>query len=93
MQVSVDPLQDHNKNGMQLQEGDGNSSPDGASEGDRFNTVWVLDSTRLPFYRAEAYHQFHDGIGKPFSPDYKVPGLGLLSNACTLPTSCHARAL
>jgi len=20
----------------------------------------------------QAYHQFHDGIGKPFAPDYKV---------------------
>jgi hypothetical protein len=68
-------IQEHNKNGMQLREGDGNSSPDGAAEGDRFNSVWVLDSSRLPFYRAEAYHQFHDGIGKPFGPDYKVPNL------------------
>jgi hypothetical protein len=58
---------------MQLREGDGNSSPDGAVEGDRFNTVWVLDSGRLPFHRAEAYHQFHNGIGKPFGPEYKVP--------------------
>lgn len=57
---------------MQLREGDGNSSPDGAVEGDRFNTVWVLDSGRLPFHRAEAYHQFHNGIGKPFGPEYKV---------------------
>lgn len=65
-------LQERNKNKMELREGDGNSSPDGAAEGDRFNTVWVLDSNQLPFHRAEAYHQFHDGIGKPFSPDYKV---------------------
>jgi peptide methionine sulfoxide reductase MsrA len=65
-------LQEHNKDGMQLREGDGNSSPDGAVEGDRFNTVWVLDSGRLPFHRAEAYHQFHNGIGKPFGPEYKV---------------------
>ena len=64
--------QEHNKDGMQLREGDGNSSPDGAVEGDRFNTVWVLDSGRLPFHRAEAYHQFHNGIGKPFGPEYKV---------------------
>lgn len=69
-------LQEHNKDGMQLREGDGNSSPDGAVEGDRFNTVWVLDSGRLPFHRAEAYHQFHNGIGKPFGPEYKVPTAG-----------------
>lgn len=34
--------------------------------------VWVLDSTALPFHLAEKYHQFHDGIGKPFPPEYKV---------------------
>lgn len=28
------------------------------------NVVWVVDSDALPFYRAEAYHQFHNGLGK-----------------------------
>lgn len=67
----IDP-QEHNKNGMELRAGDGNSPADGAAEGDRFNTVWILDTGALPFHLAEKYHQFHDGIGKPFPPEYKV---------------------
>ena len=26
--------------------------------------VWVVDSNELGFYQAEAYHQFHNGIGE-----------------------------
>jgi hypothetical protein len=65
-------LQERNTFGMELRAGDGNSPKDGKAEGDRFNTVWVLDSNSLPFHLAEKYHQFHDGIGKPFPPEYKV---------------------
>lgn len=52
-------------NRMRLVEGRGNEySPDGQhSEGDAFNTVFILDSTARPFFRAEQYHQFHNGIG------------------------------
>jgi hypothetical protein len=39
-------------------------------EGDECNVVWVVDSNQLPFYRAERYHQFHNGIGKAFGRDY-----------------------
>lgn len=35
------------------------------TEGDEFNTVWVLDSNQLGFNRAEQYHQFHNGLGTP----------------------------
>jgi hypothetical protein len=40
-------------------------APDG-SQDDLLNTVWVVDSSQLPFYRAERYHQFHHGLGKKF---------------------------
>lgn len=36
-------------------------------QGDLLNVVWVVDSDKLPFYRAERYHQFHHGLGKLFS--------------------------
>lgn len=29
---------------------------------DEANTVWVMDSTVFPFYRAEQYHQFHSNF-------------------------------
>lgn len=34
------------------------------TEGDEFNTVWVVDSNRLGFNRAEQWHQFHNGLGE-----------------------------
>ena len=66
-------LQEENVNGMDLREGAGNenvgllSSP---TEGDVLNTVWVIDSDKFPFFRAEVYHQFHNGLGKRFSTSY-----------------------
>lgn len=39
-------------------------------EGDEINVVWVVDSKQLPFYRAEVYHQFHNGLGKAFPAAY-----------------------
>ena len=54
-------------NGMQLREGRGNAFEAGKPrEGDELNVVWVVDSNALPFYRAERYHQFHNGIGEAF---------------------------
>ena len=58
---------------MDLREGAGNENqgPLGApTEGDELNTVWVVDSTKLPFFRAEVYHQFHNGLGKKFPTNY-----------------------
>ncbi len=49
--------------------------------------VWVLDSTALPFHLAENYHQFHDGIGKPFPPEYKVR-LGLKAHTTSTAPIC-----
>lgn len=59
-------LQAANVNGMRLLPGDGNTfSADGRpAEDDVINTVWVLDSDKLAFNRAEQYHQFHNGIGE-----------------------------
>lgn len=39
-------------------------------EADEINVVWVVDSEQLPFYRAEVYHQFHNGLGKAFPAAY-----------------------
>jgi hypothetical protein len=44
---------------MELREGRGSGGS--AREGDEVGVVWVVDSARLPFYRAERYHQFHPG--------------------------------
>lgn len=56
---------------MKLVRGSGNAFNSGKpSEGDAFNTVFVLDSTALPFYPAEKYHQFHNGLGKAFPTSY-----------------------
>mmetsp|Transcript_19264 Transcript_19264/g.58164 ORF Transcript_19264/g.58164 Transcript_19264/m.58164 type:complete len:324 (-) Transcript_19264:298-1269(-) len=83
-------LKERNVNNMDLREGDGNSPKDGdVNEPDRFNTVWILDSNKLPFYRAEDYHQFHDGIGHPFSADYKVEQRAAAEKAGRIgPTGC-----
>mmetsp|Transcript_10268 Transcript_10268/g.25555 ORF Transcript_10268/g.25555 Transcript_10268/m.25555 type:complete len:315 (-) Transcript_10268:124-1068(-) len=78
-------LQDANVNGMELREGKGGAwekvtrqsqeaikvgSDERINEDDLLNVVWVVDSTSLPFYRAERYHQFHTGIGKLFPKEY-----------------------
>jgi len=61
------PTQEANVNGMELREGSGNVyNGKKPSEDDIVNVVWVVDSTELPFYRAEKYHQYHTGIGKMF---------------------------
>ena len=46
-------VQARNVNGMELREGDGNGGQDGNREGDKMNVVWIVDSDKLPFYRAE----------------------------------------
>eukprot|EP00878_Enallax_costatus_P029288 GHUV01031738.1.p1 GENE.GHUV01031738.1~~GHUV01031738.1.p1 ORF type:complete len:119 (+),score=12.07 GHUV01031738.1:636-992(+) len=83
-------LQEANVNKMELREGKGNVYERGqAAENDELNVVWVVDSDELPFYRAEMYHQFHNGLGKAFSPAYTrdlkaaVAGTGKIG-----PTGC-----
>lgn len=64
-------LQEANVNGMELRAGQGNEYTKGVpTEEDLLNVVWVVDSNQLPFYRAEKYHQFHNGIGKAFPAEY-----------------------
>ena len=36
----------------------------------KMDLVYMQDSNKLPFYQAEKYHQFHDGIGVPFPASY-----------------------
>ncbi|KXZ51831.1 hypothetical protein GPECTOR_11g270 [Gonium pectorale] len=65
------------------------SKDSGVDSGDVLNTVWVVDSDALPFYRAERYHQFHNGLGKIFPLEYvrdlrnQIAGLGRIE-----PTGC-----
>ena len=61
-------LEEENVHGMQLVQGRGNG--EGREEPDRINTVYVMDLEQFPFYQAEVYHQFHNGIGLDFGPDY-----------------------
>lgn len=59
-------------------------------EGDLLNVVWVVDSAKLPFHRAEAYHQFHNGLGKVRCHSWWLPGRA--SIACAwLGTAMHVR--
>jgi hypothetical protein len=41
------------------------------AEDDLLNVVYVVDSNAMPFYRAENYHQFHNGIGAAFADAYR----------------------
>lgn len=59
-------LEEENVNGMTLIEGKGTGD-----EPDLVNTVYVVDSDALPFYAAESWHQYHDGIGHSFGKRYK----------------------
>jgi hypothetical protein len=57
---------------MVLKEGNGNLPNKKPTEDDVFNSVWIYDSDQLPFYEAEMYHQFHDGLGYRFPTEYTV---------------------
>ncbi|GIL79093.1 hypothetical protein Vretifemale_8383 [Volvox reticuliferus] len=83
-------IQEENKYGMKLQEGRGNAmSWRGPTEDDILNTVWVVDSSQLPFYRAERYHQFHNGLGKVFPMEYLRDLRNLVSGQGRIePTGC-----
>ncbi len=41
-------------------------------DGDVAKVVFVMDTTDFPFFKAEKYHQFHDGFnwGEDYSRDY-----------------------
>mmetsp|Transcript_46237 Transcript_46237/g.100699 ORF Transcript_46237/g.100699 Transcript_46237/m.100699 type:complete len:85 (-) Transcript_46237:195-449(-) len=79
---------------MELRSGDGNQYQNWGplarpTEDDQINVVWVYDSNALPFYRAEAYHQFHNGIGKAFPKDYRVDlKENLMQSGRIGPTGC-----
>lgn len=80
-------LREENIHNMTLVAGEGNKYESGggggmlarmvgaegvARENDEINKVYIMDSAQFPFYRAEQYHQFHNGIGKAFPADYRV---------------------
>eukprot|EP00457_Paulinella_chromatophora_P010113 gb/GEZN01010202.1/.p1 GENE.gb/GEZN01010202.1/~~gb/GEZN01010202.1/.p1 ORF type:complete len:323 (+),score=31.48 gb/GEZN01010202.1/:201-1169(+) len=45
------------------------------TEGDVFNHVWVMDSDKFPFQRAEQYHQFHSNFFGPSYPNSYIVDL------------------
>ena len=53
--------------GMRLKAGNG-------GDADEFNTVWIHDSTRFPFFDGEVYHQAHCNFfrseGMPYPTSY-----------------------
>merc|ERR1712216_347696 len=63
-----------NANDMKLVRGEGNEfdARGKPTENDQINVVWIVDSEKLPFYPAEMYHQFHDGLGYKFPESYTV---------------------
>lgn len=62
-------------NGMELLRGRGNlfDRSGAASEDDKVNRIWVMDSSKYDFHPAEVYHQFHNGLGKAFPPVSRQP--------------------
>ena len=55
-----------------LVEGRGNDFRDGRpTEDDEIGKVFVYDSVSLPFFAAERWHQFHNGLGKSFDKTYR----------------------
>lgn len=55
-----------------LVEGRGNDFKNGRpSEDDEIGKVFVYDSVSLPFFAAERWHQFHNGLGKSFDKKYR----------------------
>jgi hypothetical protein len=48
--------------------------PGSPTDADPVNVVWVVDSTKYPFFRAELYHQFHSNFfqseGMPYPGSY-----------------------
>ena len=67
-------MESANANGMKLVRGEGNDFDNRGkpTENDQINLVWIVDSEKLPFYPAERYHQFHDGLGYKFPESYTV---------------------
>ena len=66
-------LREANVNGMDLREGKGNENKGlfgKPTEDDLLNVVWIVDSNERPFYQAEVYHQYHNGIGAAFPDEY-----------------------
>ena len=65
-------LQAANIHNMELREGSGGKFDDSGrpAEDDLLNVIWVVDSDKLPFYQAEQYHQYHNGLGKKFPEKY-----------------------
>ena len=64
-------VEEENVNNMKLVRGEGNKMTGrDPSEDDVFNSIWIYDSDKLPFYPAEVYHQFHDGLGYKFPEEY-----------------------
>ena len=70
----VKQLELANVNGMKLVKGEGNDfdARGKPTENDQINLVWIVDSNALPFYPAEMYHQFHDGLGYKFPDSYTL---------------------
>ena len=67
-------MESANANDMKLVRGEGNEfdARGKPTENDQINVVWIVDSEKLPFYPAEMYHQFHDGLGYKFPESYTV---------------------
>eukprot|EP00891_Asterochloris_glomerata_P005116 jgi/Astpho2/5116/Aster-06327 len=68
-------LQAENKYGMDLIESKGDVVQNGKhAENDKpaatMFPVYIVDSSELPAYKAEVYHQFHNGIGKAYPSSY-----------------------
>ena len=84
-------IEEANVHGMKLVPGSGNVMAPKAkpTETDVINSVWIYDSAKLPFYPAEVYHQFHDGLGYKFPVAYtRGVKANALERGLIAPTGC-----
>lgn len=84
-------IEEANVHNMKLVRGEGNSmkSDRKPTETDVINQVWIYDSDVLPFYPAEVYHQFHDGLGYKFPQEYtRGVKANALERGLIAPTGC-----
>ena len=90
--VLMSVVKEANVNGMILVEGKGNQLDETTSiptEDDEVNKIYIMDNTQFPFYRAEQYHQFHDGLGHSFPEEYTYHlRQKQINNGLINPTGC-----
>lgn len=69
------------RRGISLKEGAG-------GDPDLRGVVYVMDTTRFPFYQAEVYHQFHDDMSEAYGSAYNALRARYEDSGALKPTGC-----